>query len=510
MINNNFEFFYKDINKSIENFGFYGNFSRVQREHLLNKIPEIFDFISKNELTEEQLNIVCELRLKIIKKLDCGFICNLFNRIFLKDKIDVNLLLNQEKKISKLEKVGINPRDFLNIIGETENAKKLDNLLFGDSHLLEKIRYFHHVPTFNDKGEMTFRVSQDYALKEVISNVPKKIKWKKLYQDWVKKGVFLDVKGDFKEGCYRSFAVENLTIKQFKELIIENGSLNEKIKVNYPPKYLTVEELINENLIDEDGDLVDLDIHYTADGFKKIPSDWNFLSPFDHTSQPPKDFTLDILIHTKGKDPVIVKDGNYGHASLMMTTPNGEIYSFGFYPSESIDILDSGIPLQKGFLEYVDYAIFLPSSSFTQQKLSYTLSDKNFHELMRWMATMKGDNENNESNLFYHMTHHNCTHFSKYVRDYALKLGAKAEYWEGHKTSNWTRVGFKIKYRIFICFTNFILQSPVGKLVKWGEGIEEYAGINNFNIRHLDSKEMLLPLDLIFEHVVIQSTATHR
>ena len=76
---------------------------------------------------------------------------------------------------------------------------------------------------------------------------------------------------------------------------------------------------------------------------------------------------------------------------------------------------------------------FIVPLRYTHNTLTYTLPDaKSFHQLMHWIAGVKGTGKGEMSNLYYHFTHHSCATFAKACRDKALELGAKANMEQPH------------------------------------------------------------------------------
>jgi hypothetical protein len=503
----NFNSVYTNVSKRLIEFRFFDNFSYTKRMGLIEDFHKIMHFICNNEVTQDQQIELKKLRVEIIKKSSGNFISNFFLKTFYQLPDCQVLLQELEENTDKLSELGLesglNLSQILINLGKSKNAKKLESLLI-KNHLYEHMKYFKHPLSFNEKGEMTFKFTKKEFLKDAVS--ASFIHWERLHRKWSTQDVKLEERGNFENGCYKTHLVKNMTCEELKELLIQDGKVNENIQIVYPTKYLTLQELEKADVVqinNQDKVQINSPVRYVDEGFVEIPENWQFLTPTTHIANPPKDFTVEVVVHQKGTLP---SASIMAHASIKLTTPNGEVYSLGFHPTENWFQGQLNLKLQKGNLITPDPYIFFSTDKYSTYHLSYTLPNaESFHKVMQQIVAMKGYDETEEredSLLFYHPLHQNCADFAYNIRNCALQNGAKAKYWEQHKLANWT--GIKIKTKIMEFFLNILAVTPLGKLLKIDQGVE-YADITNFNVKHLGAKGIYLPLDLIFEHLLIHN-----
>ena len=515
-LNLDYQGFYNKINNELTSFKELDYFHASSRILLIENAEEIVKYIEKGNVKIEEIQQLKELKDKLICKAEGGRISNLFLKIFGKSKkleeiCDRSLLIHLEiKKIDKLLRAKVTP-ERLPVFSNGANAKILNKLVFED-HLYERMVYFGDSFSFNKNGDALFKFSERSSIDDEIPedsieeiDDPEEY-WNALYQEFVDKELKLEVKGEFAGGLYATHLVSGISIAEFKNVIInEDGSFNKTIQVIYPPKELTIQELEDQGILDKDEEtgeyFVIADYQYLEGGFTDYPyEEWQHLRPHAHTITPPKNFSMDIIVHSQIGLPGIFTD--QGHASVKITTPNGEIYSLGLFPEEG-ERDPYNLSLQKGKLVSPDNYLFLPSKNYEQHTMSYSFSDpKTFHEMIKWIETAQGHYENEEtaevntSNLFYHPTHHSCASFASTLRDFALQHGAVAQPLAQRKISKGNEICAKIKEFLM----NSLITSFIGKMnFHWNKGIEN-AEFKNFNITHLTPKGMYLPIDLILDH----------
>lgn len=473
--------------------------SEVLENVIIEKTPSQ-NTINSNHEIDNLINIE-----KLIRYDRGNFITNLFFKTLNHNSfIEIQDLKSQQEKLEKLIKAGVDSKYFSAILENNDRAKQLSDFLFREEHLYEITQYFGHPLTFNEKGEVTFKFTERKSVTKVLLENFNKIKGddlSQLYQDWVQKEVVLEIRDDFANGCYKHFSIKEINEVDLKKILMQNGKFNENIQIIYPSQYLTLEELQEKSVLgfdDNNAVAVNDPFAYTEEGFVEISENWRLLRPIAHTSTPPKDFTLELIVHQQGREP---SASLTAHASIQLITPNGEIYSLGFQPSKMFLKNGTMLEMQQGLLVSPDHFIFLPSSNYTPYHLKYTLPNSDsFHKIMHWIAAVKGE-EDQDSNLFFHPLRQNCSDFARSIRDMALQDGAKAQSLENYQIVKWENVKFKAKIIKFLinCFQN----SPFSWLAKVNQGIN-YAGITNFNVNSLDLKGVYLPIDLIFEHMSIQ------
>ena len=325
-----------------------------------------------------------------------------------------------------------------------------------------------------------------------------------MYEEYKEKEYVIEIKGFFKNGLYQRHAIDTINLEEFKKLILKNdGSFNkENIQLIHPSKDLTLEELEEIGVLEIDDESLDYEIsndyQYLENGFEFYPEDeWEFLRPMSSTSNPPKNYNLDIIVHSKPGLPGIL--GDQGHASVKITTPGGEIYSIGLFPKD-LERESDDLSLQNGKLTSPDSYMFLPSHSVEQHQMSYTLPDQHaFHKLVKWIEAMQGYHKDDEdvvttTNLFYHPTHQSCAAFASELRDYAINdLGAKSNQLNSGRITPLNKIFIRFKEAIL----NFLITCPLGKIkTKFDKGVD-FGGIENFNIIKLNPNGMFLPIDLL-------------
>ncbi|WP_068468606.1 hypothetical protein [Candidatus Protochlamydia phocaeensis] len=507
--------FYNKVNNHLHAFSILDNFRINERRLLIEDADEIINYIAKGHVTPQQVQHLKALQGRVLKQAQGGKISNFFLTLFGQSKLLEDLsarthsITSKAKKIDKLIKAKVGT-DKLGVFLNGWMAKKLQKLVFED-HIYERMAHFGHLFTFNEKKEITFKFSNRLPLGQALPSHPTDAAadsyWNKLYEKFIEERVALEIRGEFDKGLYQTISPSEITVEQLKAIIIqEDGSFNKNVHVIYPVQELTVKELEDKGILNKDektGEyFINSEYQYLENGFTPYSEDkWEHLRPYAHTSTPPKDFTIDVVVHSRKGLPGIF--AHQGHASIKMTTPQGEIFSVGFFPeTEGTDRDPHDLSLQKGKFVSPDKQLFLPSSIYDHHILSYTLSDpKAFHQFIKWIEAMQGYHEDkatgevNTSNVLYHPTHQSCAAFAAEAREYVIKKGAKSQLAQ-RKISNWTRFTIRIKELVanFLA-TNFL----VNLLSHWDHGVE-HAGIKNYNITHLNPKGFYLPIDLILDH----------
>ena len=96
---------------------------------------------------------------------------------------------------------------------------------------------------------------------------------KSLHKKWKEEGLYLEVRGDYDDGCYRTYPVQDLSLKEFKALVMEEGALKDNINIVYPTKFLTLKQLKQKKVVNKDGDLKRDRFTYSEMGFVKHTND---------------------------------------------------------------------------------------------------------------------------------------------------------------------------------------------------------------------------------------------
>ncbi|MBA3603223.1 MAG: hypothetical protein H0W50_06205 [Parachlamydiaceae bacterium] len=505
---------------NLNSFYLLDNFSIKKRKSLIDDAEQITILISRGLDSPEHTAHLIGLQVKLLDLSKGGWLSNFCLKMISKanNVKELNyrssLLKLDMKKIQKLLTADVPANKIPIFLGGKDLAKNLNKLIF-DDHLYERMKAFNHNITFNDSGEITFKFSERTSIDdEIPEDTLDEIDspddyWCELYQDLLNKELSLCIKGEFEDGCYHIYALSEINHEQLKEMIVkEDGTFNKSIQLIHPRKELTLDELEECGILGKDEEtgeyFIDCEYQYLENGFTSyFYEDWKFLKPFAYASIPPKDFTIDIIVHSSPGLPGVFSD--QGHASVKITTPRGEIYSIGLMP-EIAERDPYNLSLQRGKLLSPDPYIFMPSTSFERHTMSYTLTDpKAFHRLMNWIEALQSHQEDEETgeikscNLFYHPTHQSCASFASTLRHYALKLGAKSQKLKDRKISNWTKWSICIQEALLnFCVTNFLGK----KKLLWDQGID-CAETKNFNITHLNPKGLYLPVDLILDHQLL-------
>lgn len=283
------------------------------------------------------------------------------------------------------------------------------------------------------------------------------------------------------------FELRQMQKYQFELLMLLNV-LNDPNLIDIPIKKLesaliNINEAIQPNTPEK---LQNLGVNTFPD---KITT-WKNLKPYQHVS-PQENFTVDIIVHS----PSDALPGVFeykAHASIKITTPNGEVYSIGFQPKDP----STNFKLREGKLESPDHFIFMPKKNYHQHTTRYTLPDaSSFHELISWIEEIQGTPNDGNFPLLYHPTHHNCAAFVKTIRNKVVSLGGKTPA-PKRKVSMLTRIKTIFEKSLL----NFFISAPgINKLTHWIDGIKNFKGIKNYNITHMKDRDFYLPIDLILD-----------
>lgn len=481
------------------------------REKALQCIKDINNYLSSDLRSDDHLEKFKNLRIKFLDKAKGGLISNIFLKIFNFKKYD---LLKQEtdsfeketKPINKLLKENVDPKFLDAYLNKDKNL--LDVVLFNYLHVYEKMSHFGHQLKLNSNQEPVFNVSKKVSLNTGHNSLDKIEDWNKIKDQLIQKNVKLQCKGEFSQGRYQSYDLTQMSSEELKNLLVVNEEGKWKWNQNislFSIKEMTIPELKDQGIIktySDNKEYINSDYTYGENGFEKKSLEWKDFKPYHHTLNPPKDYTVDIIVHSKPGLPGVFD--RQTHASVKITTPNGEIYSIGFYPNYNEDQPDGR--LRQGSLRIPDEFQMKPSHSYEQHVMRYSLSDpKKFHELINWIEKSQANRSNlKESgevfNLLYHPTHRSCAFFADVVKEKVLELGAKSEYLTHRKISNWTKAG--IKFKKFLL--HILLTNPLGrKLSKWDSGIERNKKKYNITDENL-KKKFYLTIDILVDY---QTTA---
>ena len=189
------------------------------------------------------------------------------------------------------------------------------SILFG-KNIYERMLYYNHKLNHRD-GKPLFK----YTKKEKLSDVDIQ------GFDW-KKAKAIEFKSDEDNGGFKRIPIQDGKISDADlQNILKK---DQDAEIIYTEQDVTVEDLIREGVIKEENKTFSLppDFVYTDEGFvKRSDHNWTTLKPTNHTTTPPQYHQLELVVYSRGDMPGIFSD--QGHASIKLTTPNGEVYDVG-------------------------------------------------------------------------------------------------------------------------------------------------------------------------------------
>lgn len=410
-----------------------------------------------------------------------------------------------EKNIAKLKSLGVDCiKDFIH----STNFETYCIILF-DNHVYESIRYYEtpiDLKVGRNPGEILFPFTEkktiDTFLKEFNESDSQKQEFMKLQNDKCK----LIIKDPaIEQGLYHEYNMVEITFEKFLEITQRENIVG---VIQKPTTYLCLSELIERGVFKDSGSMKS-GFSFSQFGFTNDSvTSWEHLMPIKRLNTAPKKFQLEITVATPKSFYKRITSG--GHASLSLITPSGEVYNLGFIPtSKALITPTANLKVQEGALSSPDGQIGMSEGKKSKiTKLIYKLPEGNegkiaFLKLLDFIEnkqkSIKG--ENNGQEYYYHPIYHNCAKFAKDVRDYAVvNLGAKAEKLNNHKLTTL----HLIVTRIIRLFTDLFL-----KFQKRFFGLEDFYDeiIEKQRLEELENKEMLMPEDLIYEHIFSRKLA---
>ena len=490
---------------------FYSNvvsFFFKEKNSSIDALLSLIDKIQVERIDDKSLN---EVSVTYIRNARANHVSRFMLKIFFPEQsrfIDDKIAFAKYgmKYLKKFHSVGLN---YTSLSGN----KFLSDLLI-ENHLFERMHKFGHKFKFSHDGTPLFRFQRiDFLREEIVDDNDLEDDITDFIDEMRGQGVILREKGEFEDGRFHDHSIDKLSNDKILELLVREGASNvDSFYVVHPIEFLSRDQLVDEEIInlcpiEEKGEdryekgrenstyfLTD-DYQYLENGFvRQAPEIWRVMKPYKHVENPTGQFVLDIF--ADGSPNGLGIFTGQGHASIELTTPNGEVSSCGLYPNDTeLDPYD--LSLQKGLLVSPEPCRFKPKHAQKSFKTSYVLPNHEaYHKLMKRIETLQGTYETEEGetigcNTFYQATHHNCATFANEIRTYAEELGAKLIS-SSETSSTISKIWTKTKK----FFLNLALQAPFKRKsfkIDRGVDIDGYE----FNVWDLKPKGLFLPIDLI-------------
>ncbi len=314
-----------------------------------------------------------------------------------------------KKRRQKSEKLGF---DYEVIV---EN--RIDDLLF-DEHIYERLRFFgenlkfreisedeyfdsFYKGSFFGKRELLLPYQDVISLREV-SDDEKKIA--ALYRKAIRKNYTLMSENDSKQGRFNRQSVrKTVSFEAFTTFCKNAKNIYSESYLISPTQYASPEELKELRLLrrEESSDKYSLpaNTEFVEGGFRRMTHSL----PFRHEKSDKK-FYMDVVVYTEGKGGVIFDEG---HASLMLTSPSGEVYSFGLFDESDSSFYN---------IEAPDVYTFVPRHKKRIKR--YEIANvHDFREILHYIDAEVKISEKN--GIAYDALTRNCAHFCSRVVQFA-------------------------------------------------------------------------------------------
>lgn len=373
------------------------------------------------------------------------------------------------------------------------------NSLFFDEHIIERMLFFNHRIKINAEKQL-FLYTEQRPLRDKLPD-DNLSDLQSFYDNNKETSLVLKIEDPTAQGQFQTYKLSELSWSEFTKLICpeKDKFLVEKVTLLMPQQYLSLDQLIENGVLKARDNKVTLaeGYQYTELGFtNQSISGWNKLLPFNTDKTPLKEFTAEIIVHSKKSGPGVFDA--QGHVSIRLKTPNGEDYSVGFYP-EDPDLAQRKIISQFGELVSPDPYLFVPTESHIQSVSTLHLPDRaSFMKLKEWIEHHnKGEIRDEEtgaiktSTLIYNPIFQNCATFAQELKNYAIKeLKAKSQ--KSQKSSSVLDGLYQItillqKLIIYIAFNASLIQEKIS-FNKSSEASSQHV---------LTKQHIILPIDLV-------------
>lgn len=486
---------------------YQANTSLLGRLFLSGQAIEAIEALFSCSITPDRAKMhhLSDLSQRTLTKITHSMCFMLFARVFNPQLIQkLQRLQAQSKLLKKAMTLGIrlapgsSELNIATLVAESEQALSLDRYLF------EKMAYFGHPLQFNEKGELLLTFTSHRSIAEDVTSygTPEQ-QIRNMLPRWQQQGTSIMIRGQFEEGCYRSLEVSDATtVDELLPLLVDdNGRYRSGVHLISPPQHLTVDAIRKQQdavaSAAADRRLPPPRFVYSTDGFINYGSTLNNALPIEWIPES-DDFRCELIVHEKSGG-----GARQTHVSLKIKTPSGEVYSFGFEPSE--ELWESGksaiFQSRAGKIQVPDPRIFFPRNLYTQHSLNYSIPDaESFHKLMAWLeAVQSGQGDEGNTALVYHGIYSNCATFGRAVRDFVLQNGGKPEPLQ--RPHHFRVLQPTCPYRI----VEWILNSPLSKPLGWDSRdrvVHDRPGSLSFPI----SDHLSLPVELIAEHLELRNS----
>jgi hypothetical protein len=461
---------------AVERFSFIDSLRLDKRRELVNLCVSTLEGIEQNPtLTQDKIEKIKELAKLGIDKAQGNALSNFFMTILFKDYKSFTSLLKELNKLLKIDAPAAIIATINNQLHKPQfKSSNLASSILFSQHIYEKMLYYGHRLT-EKEGQPLFR----YTKREpffVLSLEDFDIKVKEIFDN---KELVIEFKSNSDQGGFERIKIndEKLTEAELK-LILQSHN---DVEIIYPTQQLTLSELFaNDILIKNDNDYSLSDrFLYLDEGFvSRSQSEWYKLKPTNHITNPPKEHKLEVVVYSEQDMPGIFLD--QGHASVKLTTPNGEVYEVGFYPDPSIEM---EMKFDKGVLYCPDPMTYVPTHKLNKRTLTYTLTPHAFKEVIKKIEIIQ---RGKKDDLAYHPFLKNCSAFARDIRDTALEHGAKNDVLSEKKFSYLEKAHFNTLEQV-AAFTALNLLNKSNK-----------KGVSEHKFEQLKSDGFYLPINLLF------------
>jgi hypothetical protein len=480
---NSFTKFSKDfavLENKVSRFSFFDSFNLQKREELVELCLNTLENLQKtNNTNKETVEKVKQLTSKALSKAKGNTLSNFFISLFNDNFKRFEGLVQKINKLIEHDTPAAILKS-LKSLYDRQPAKSINlatRILFNE-HIFEKMQYFNHRLNEQD-GKPLFRYTHKIPLTKEKGNNQKIFK---------NKALTLEIKNQTNQGRFERIKVQDLSKEEFDALLTKYDD----IEVIFPTEELTIEELFQLGIIISDSNsCLNSDYTYSNEGFvKRSNCDWKSLKPTNYTTNPPKEFQLEVIVHGPNRDlPGVFS--NQGHASIKITTPKGEIFDIGFFPDPSLDGV--GMEFEKGALLSPDPFSFYPKHFMKQSTLSYTLNQKAFEKVIEKIEAIQNSKDKSDD-LAYHLILKNCSAFARDIRDTALENGAINNTLQMKKFSLLEKAKIHVAEKVVAFVSLNILTDSNQEPIKLDPNAHTFC--------HLQSKEIYLPINLLFDRTV--------
>jgi hypothetical protein len=479
----------KDLENKINKFSFYDSLSLGKRKELIDLCLNISKDFKNSTMKFDDKKKIKELTKIGLDKAKGGRFSNFFISIFYKDYAvftlllkNLNKLLNIDTPFAILSHINIQTFD-----KQSASLSPAYSILF-IGRIYEKMLYYNH--NLNEKdGEPLFRYTKrepfySFSFEDFFSDENSSLNRKDKFKERLtNKELSIEFKVDNEHGRFIRKKISEISENELDEILRQDPNC----EIVYPTKELTIEELYKEGVIKEQNGIyyISTNFSYLDEGFvSQSSTEWTELKPTNHVNPPPDTHQLEIVIYSKNELPGIFS--KQGHASIKLTTPNGEVYDVGFYPKKEQDI-----QFEEGLFISPDPFTFAPKEVQHRHILKYSLTADAFKKIIQKIEDVKNETR---QDLEYHPILKNCAAFARDIRDTALEHNATNITLNAKKFS-WVK---KASLHPLLKITEFIALNFLTN--DFSE--PEKKDLTKHKFKNLKSEGIYLPINLLFDKVI--------